>query len=319
MSDSVWRSFLSSGDPASSEPPREVQLLRTAREELKAAKADAEAKQAQVDLMTAMLQAAEEELKLRSNQLDITNEMLKATEAELVRKDEQLEITTQMLRKAEEEISRSEHERMQLRKELRQSRGGAPLAPQPPPVPTAETLVLHDDDEPTSGGHGGHGGLSGQGGGGGSGGGRSYGGVMTSASAIMEARRRSTAEAAEAASKMAAGVEARLAKSFASMGDYDEQTRLSAAVPADLPEQRSRGRSGPATRVLLTHADAEAAMRPKKAVPDTREDVTTYIQSRSENEKLPPTHTSMRLEGGFDAETEDGSCLLYTSPSPRDS
>ena len=58
---------------------------------------------------------------------------------------------------------------------------------------------------------------------------------------------------------------------------------------------------------LREQFDAEAAMRPKKAVPDTREDVTTYIQSRSENEKLPPTHTSMRLEGGFDAETEDGS------------
>ena len=120
MTERVWRTFLS-GDADSggaSELPRDMLMLRTAREEAKLAKEEADKKAEQLELVTAMLQAAEEELKLRSNQLELTNAMLSALEGEVARKDEQLEITTQMLRKAEEELKSGAAERRQLRQDL---------------------------------------------------------------------------------------------------------------------------------------------------------------------------------------------------------
>ena len=285
MADSVWRSFLSSSDGeacSSSQPPRDVKMMLSAREEAKKAQEDAHTKEEQVALMTAMLQAAEEELKLRTNQLDITNAMLQATEAELVRKDEQLNITTQMLRKAEDEISKGSQERRALRQELAGLRDVVPratvsIAPVTARTPssyestgTMETLVI--DHEATS---------------------------------ASEARQQqTTVEAAEAAGALAGELEAKLAQSFAQMGDYEETTRLHASIPLELPEQRERyGKERP-PRVLLAHADAPAAMREKAAVPDAR-DTATYIQSRHESRRLPVTHTSMRIESGVDGEDDE--------------
>ena len=289
MSDSVWNNFLSSGDEAgaSSELPKHVKMLLAAREEAKKAKEDAKSKEEQIELMTAMLQAAEEELKLRTNQLDITNAMLHNCEAELVRKDEQLDITTQMLRKAEAEISQGTQERRALRKELAGLRDVLPrkappvsIAPVTAKTPshydntgTMETLVI--DDEPTSG----------------------------------AARPRSTAEEAEAASQLAGDLEKQLAQSFGRMAEYDEISRLHAAKPVDLPEQRQARERG-APRVLVAHADSETAMRPKKPVADNR-DTASYIRSRQENQRLPVTHTSMRIESGFDHEDEEDGDEAY--------
>jgi hypothetical protein len=109
MSQSVWRSFLSPSDEADGAPTKDVQLLRSARQDAKAAKEDAKVKEEQLELMTAMLHAAEEELKLRSNQLDLTNAMLRATEAELTR----------------EEISKGDQERRSLRQQLAAQRDDA--------------------------------------------------------------------------------------------------------------------------------------------------------------------------------------------------
>ena len=263
MVDAVWRNFLSGGEDDAEGPPRVVHLLRSARVDAKAAQEDANSKEEQVALMTAMLQAAEEELQLRSNQLEITNAMLKATDAELIRKDEQLEITTQMLRKAEEEISRRENERRAMRKELARMRDILPrtaradLAEQPAAAVSYEALALVD--EPAR---------------------------------VFESRR-STVETASAAGAVVGELEARLAASLASIGD--EQQRLGAALPVELPEQR--GSRHPC--VLLAHPDSVSAMRPMAAVPDARDQVND-INSRAVNQRLSVPHTSMRLEDSFD-------------------
>ena len=298
MSDSVWRSFLSTGEGDDSPAAAPLALVRTAREDAKAAKEEAESKAEQVQLMTAMLQAAEEELKLRSNQLEITNAMLRATEAELMRKDEQLEITTQMLRKAEEEIKLGEQERRALRREMAAMRDSLPRGSKAPVTssttrPLGEvvageeeelTLVLHDErGEATTHGHGtatsSINGTSGLGGG--------LGGVVDEETAQL-------GRDAAAASQLAGDIEARLAASLASMGE--EQLRLSASTPTELPEQRTEKIT---TRVLLSeHTDPRGAMKPKSEIRDARKTVDR-IKSRKENPSLPPTHTTMRVEDQF--------------------
>lgn len=102
---------------------------------------------------------------------------------------------------------------------------------------------------------------------------------------------------AAAAGQLAGELEAQLARSLASMGE--EQTRLGAAVPAQLPEQRSARDKPLKPRVLLAHADGVDGMRPKEAVPDARETVN-YIASRQANQRLPTTRTTMRLDDGFE-------------------
>ena len=231
MVDAVWRRFLSGAQDDAEGPPREVQQLRSARADAKAAQEDANSKEEQVALMTAMLQAAEEELQQRSNQLDITNAMLEATEAELIRKDGQLEITTQMLRKAEEEISRRESERRAMRKERARMRDCLPRAAGIAELPVASFEARILELEPTR---------------------------------VCQVRR-STVEAAAAAGAVVGELEVRLAASLASMGD--EQQRLGAALPVVLPEQRVLRHP----RVLLAHPDSVSAMRPMAAVPDARD------------------------------------------------
>ena len=259
MVDAVWRRFLSGAQDDAEGPPREVQQLRSARADAKAAQEDANSKEEQVALMTAMLQAAEEELQLRSNQLEITNAMLKATDAELMRKDEQLEITTQMLRKAEEDIIRRESEQRAMRKELARMRDCLPrtaradLAEQPAAAACAEALALED------------------------------------VPARVYESRRSIVEAASAVGAVVGELEARLAASPAKMGD--EQQRLGTALPVEWPGQR--GSRHP--RVLLAPPDSVSAMRPMAAVPDARDQ--HQIRDREEAGAAPTATRVTRVTG----------------------
>jgi hypothetical protein len=279
----VWRSFLSTSEDV--EPP--ITLLKTAREDAKAAKEDAASKEEQLQLMTAMLHAAEEELKLRSNQLDITNAMLKATEAELARKEEQLEITTSMLRTAEKEISTGDQERRSLRQELATMRDRLNSATRMAAVVNAPASTAAPDRGSSSSG------------GGGGGDGARAGGFSASA----DGGRGGSQQRANGADARAAAVASKLAAELASVGKRAVGSH--AAVPADLPVQQAHIH---AARVTLEHGDPRTAMRPKAPIRDVRADPLAYIESRSLNPNLPIHHTSMVLPpeaGGPEANEKD--------------
>lgn len=247
MSDSVWRSFLGASGEDSTE--NELALLRSAREDAKAAREDAKVKSHQVELMTAMLHAAEEELKLRSSQLELTNAMLHATEAELARKDEQLDLTTQMLKKAEETISKAESERRSLQQQLAAMRDSfnhmadaasesrAVMSNQAAPRSMATHLPPRQQPPTASAG-----GVS----------------LRDAVDAAGQCRRAALTEAA-AASKLAASLAA-------------GTEPVSLAKRPDIIDPQ-------AARVVLMHGDGADTMRPKETAPDLRRDVLRDVRA----------------------------------------